>query len=766
MRLDELQSTTTSSSEWTDSSSSSSSASRSSAEPPRRRSNKRRARRHNGRRPSRSSHHQNSESDWEEWSFGRPARVLVAEGNFCAQRAIQALRDNSVDGMIAYTNRFFTLNRDTGFVIQKGVLKGAIAYREVHVRTFVTGIFPEEAPGYGSLARIWLKSVDKASVNRLILRPVPEGGPGEAIAAPAAGEHNPVTRMPAELNTWMGLDWNKARSRDKLALAAAHINDSQSFLFPDAEDAAYLKHLHWFCDEFIGRPIPRPGNMCVATLDQLAMLVASPWIFHIKHVICGLPMPPRPSTSGHGTDTNSTNNNSNGGSSNGNGNNTTNTANGGGAAAGSGAAREATARRDIQAYEWVLDWFAMCLQRPDQRPRTALAFSGPQGAGKGLAVRPLQRIVGKSHSAVISDARDLTGRFTPEGQERACLLTVDESVYHGDVESLNRIKMLVSEGVRRVERKHKDAVSNVRNFLSIIFLTNSPLVARLETGDRRWAIFWVLGRFATGDTLLLTDEEKEMRRRYHATLVALGKSPIGLAAVAHFLYQRRIRAQLDRPPVTKARSDNRTRSLRDVQQWLYDLLAQPVLRKKVKVTPMRQHREAKPRAPPEQQGAAVVTVPPVSTPPPSLESKDMSMAQILTMPQCSGGSGGSGDGSDSSNDSDDSDDSDSDDEFRPGHRLVIWDTDGDPLELGVSKDKFFRAYIKSNSSGREKRFGTVAQVPFWKDVKAAFGNNDECFEERKHLLRGLRVRFIHFAPLHRCRELFEEGTGVQFEDDS
>lgn len=139
-------------------------------------------------------------------------------------------------------------------------------------------------------------------------------------------------------------------------------------------------------------------------------------------------------------------------------------------------------RNHQKLYDYVLNWLAMMLQRPWERPATALVLRGPQGAGKGIIVDLLKAIVGKLNFVAVSRSDDVVGRFNG-GLKRCLLLFVDEAVSPRNQTEANRLKALITEDYITVEDKFASSVQ-IPNFLHIIIASNGVAI-RPEHSDRR-----------------------------------------------------------------------------------------------------------------------------------------------------------------------------------------------------------------------------------------------------------------------------------------
>ena len=63
---------------------------------------------------------------------------------------------------------------------------------------------------------------------------------------------------------------------------------------------------------------------------------------------------------------------------------------------------------DADKFDYVVNWLAFLLQKPNELPEVALVLMGGQGTGKGTFTRPLLQIAGQ-HGIELSTVDQLTG---------------------------------------------------------------------------------------------------------------------------------------------------------------------------------------------------------------------------------------------------------------------------------------------------------------------------------------------------------------------
>ena len=212
---------------------------------------------------------------------------------------------------------------------------------------------------------------------------------------------------------------------------------------------------------------------------------------------------------------------------------------------------------DAKLAAWFLDWCALMVQRPWEKPETAIVLRGPEGAGKGIVVRALGEIVGL-HFKHLLHPKHLVGAFNAHFAD-ALLLFADEAFFAGDRAIGGVLKGIISEPTVTIERKGKDVIT-APNRLRIVMATNEEWAVPAGKGARRFAVFDIAPLWAQ-DTGYFAPLAKELKAG-------------GLAAFMYDLLARDI-SNFDHrtAPKTKALTDQKLHSLTGIDRWWYDRLA-------------------------------------------------------------------------------------------------------------------------------------------------------------------------------------------------
>ena len=210
---------------------------------------------------------------------------------------------------------------------------------------------------------------------------------------------------------------------------------------------------------------------------------------------------------------------------------------------------------DADLFDYLTQWLANAVQEPEDKPGTALALSGGQGAGKGFIAEYIAPIFG-SHLSRLNGSDQLLGRFN-DTLAGKIMVFGDESAWPNDKRGMEKLKSYITERRITVERKHIPAIE-IDNFCRFIFATNSKHCAPAEIDDRRFVVLNVSDA-RIGDHQYWKAIEAERRDG-------------GPAALLHHLLNIEIARNLRITPKTSALAEQKLLSLDDVGQFARQLL--------------------------------------------------------------------------------------------------------------------------------------------------------------------------------------------------
>jgi hypothetical protein len=138
--------------------------------------------------------------------------------------------------------------------------------------------------------------------------------------------------------------------------------------------------------------------------------------------------------------------------------------------------------------ELVLDWLAMLVTAPTEKPGWHLLLKGEQGTGKNMILDPIKRYLGDMLAVVVGES-ELASGFTTFLSRR--LVQADELVYNTKGattprDMYNKIKAWTARGTGLVFVNDKNMkIYSALDLSCWVITSNAPIPLPLERGDRR-----------------------------------------------------------------------------------------------------------------------------------------------------------------------------------------------------------------------------------------------------------------------------------------
>ncbi|PHR23272.1 MAG: hypothetical protein COA37_07980 [Hoeflea sp.] len=203
-------------------------------------------------------------------------------------------------------------------------------------------------------------------------------------------------------------------------------------------------------------------------------------------------------------------------------------------------------------FKWLWAWFAHMVQRPRERPGTAIILSGGMGTGKTKVGEVFGSLI-RTHHFVVDDPRYVTGQFN--AFMAGCLfLQAEEAVWAGDKAAEGRLRGLVTSERQMIEAKGVDPIRQP-NYVRLLMTSNEPWIVAAGKDERRFATFEVNARCARNvDYFAEMDAELDSggREALLADLLAFDLSTVNLREI----------------PKTGALLSQKQHSLDSIDAWL------------------------------------------------------------------------------------------------------------------------------------------------------------------------------------------------------
>lgn len=210
---------------------------------------------------------------------------------------------------------------------------------------------------------------------------------------------------------------------------------------------------------------------------------------------------------------------------------------------------------DAVIFNWLVDFFSHLVQRPWEKPRVALVFSGGKGVGKSVVLHVIGCLLG-GHATVVANRRYLTGNFNSH-LERCLLLGLEEAFWSGDKAAEGSLKDLITGGTHVIEQKGR-APYVVANCTRVVILGNEAWLAPATHDERRFAVFGV------GDN-------RKNDSEFFGSLIS-GMESGGGGHLLHYLQHRTITSDVNKAPHTEKLLEQKEESLTSVGAWWLECL--------------------------------------------------------------------------------------------------------------------------------------------------------------------------------------------------
>jgi hypothetical protein len=212
---------------------------------------------------------------------------------------------------------------------------------------------------------------------------------------------------------------------------------------------------------------------------------------------------------------------------------------------------------DQEIYGWLFGWFAHMVQRPRERPGTAVVLRGSQGVGKTKIGETFGSLL-TAHYALVSDPRYVVGQFNAH-MAKCLLLQADEAVWAGDKKAEGRLKSLVTEKHQMIEQKGVDSIQ-MPNYVRLLMTSNEGWVVPAGKDERRFCVLDV-GAAAAQNHAYFAEIDAQLDQGGREAL---------LYDLLHFDLSK---VNVRQIPRTGALLEQKVRSLDSVDAWWFERLS-------------------------------------------------------------------------------------------------------------------------------------------------------------------------------------------------
>ncbi len=140
---------------------------------------------------------------------------------------------------------------------------------------------------------------------------------------------------------------------------------------------------------------------------------------------------------------------------------------------------------DVALVDYLLNYLALCVQRPGSRPEVAMVLKGGRGTGKGTLFRVMLMIFGR-HGLHLTQPKHLVGNFNSH-LRTGLFVFADECHWPGDKASEGVLKGLITEPTLAIEMKGRD-VFTAPNRIKLVMASNNDWVVPAGADERRYCV--------------------------------------------------------------------------------------------------------------------------------------------------------------------------------------------------------------------------------------------------------------------------------------
>ena len=208
-------------------------------------------------------------------------------------------------------------------------------------------------------------------------------------------------------------------------------------------------------------------------------------------------------------------------------------------------------------YRWLVGWMAHLVQRPWEKPGTAVVLKGKPGVGKTTVGEHLGALIAR-HYVTVSTPRGLMGQFNAH-LGAALLVQPEEGFWAGDKAAESDLRHKITGATFNLERKGQDVIE-LPSFHRYLITSNERWTVPAQHDERRYAIFNVgAARIKDG--------------AYFAAIAAEMKAGGYGALMRHLLDFDLSRVDVRAIPHTEALAAEKITGLRNVRAWWHETLA-------------------------------------------------------------------------------------------------------------------------------------------------------------------------------------------------
>ncbi len=210
---------------------------------------------------------------------------------------------------------------------------------------------------------------------------------------------------------------------------------------------------------------------------------------------------------------------------------------------------------DGKSYEYLVNYLAHLVQKPDSLPGVALLFKSGQGVGKDLMIDFIQKMLGKDYIYRTEKLDEIFDKFNGSLKNRLVLQLNEVQGSNGYAKKENLKNLITANSININEKNLKPYTQS--NFMRVILFSNNLSPIDIPHDDRRYCVFQCGNKKPTA---------------YYQNLLNVLEDRSAIESICHFL--KNVDISKFRPqdrPITEAYQEMKEANRHPIQQYLYDI---------------------------------------------------------------------------------------------------------------------------------------------------------------------------------------------------
>lgn len=141
---------------------------------------------------------------------------------------------------------------------------------------------------------------------------------------------------------------------------------------------------------------------------------------------------------------------------------------------------------DKEKSEWLLNWLAHIVQKPQEKSTIVPVLISRQGAGKGILMDHVMGKILANRYTAVGSGRELKERFNVKLSKKF-LTFIDEATWSGDKKEDGLLKRFIGSPTMTVEEKF-GASYDMENYSRYCIASNNTKAVAMERGNRRYVV--------------------------------------------------------------------------------------------------------------------------------------------------------------------------------------------------------------------------------------------------------------------------------------